>query len=94
MKKLIFSGLLTLTMGFAYANGTTHVGIEKAVENENVSTTIMMLDGVDKVAEDDSGICRFVGWLARIGGRLFLKLDKDEAKELQKATEDLCNELI
>ena len=94
MKKLIFSGLLTLTMGFAYANGTTHAGIEKAVENENVSTTIMMLDGVDKVAEDDSGFCRFVGWIVRIGGTLFGRLEPKEAQELQKATEDFCNELI
>lgn len=90
MKKVIFSGLLMLTVGMVSAKDIQTNSNLEVLNTQQIELSDSVY--LEMTSEEGSKACKWAGRIARVAARL-LGVDKEEAKEIGEAVEELCNEL-
>ncbi|WOC52765.1 hypothetical protein BPO_2118 [Bergeyella porcorum] len=94
MKKIIYSSMLVLTVGLVSAKDIQMTSNNSQIDFKQSEFAVAASDAQEIMISEEEGSkgCRLLGKAARIAARL-LGADKEEAKEIGEAVEDLCNEL-
>lgn len=91
MKKILLSGVLTLTMGFAYASNNSSLDNTKA---NNVSITQNTKSSIQIASSDDDNvICEAAGIAAEVAARK-AGASKSAAQKVRFAVEMACESLF